>query len=101
MYVLLKVQKPSAGYLQVDYGQVVPVAPAHDAVQVLQFGGEEGPESSLHPDGLSLGEALVVCSADPPHGAGVGAVQGDEVELGNTNMYSIHISFHSKTLAEM
>ncbi|KAK0135670.1 histone H3-like centromeric protein A [Merluccius polli] len=44
-------------YLKVDYGQVVLVAPVDDAVQVLELGGEEGPERALHADGMGLGEA--------------------------------------------
>jgi len=50
-------------------------------VQVLQPGGQEGPEGPLHADGLSLSEAQEVGAADAPHGAGLRAVQGDEVEL--------------------
>lgn len=66
--------------LQVDYWQAVFVGLADDAVEILQSGGQECPEGSLHPDGLSLSEAQVVCTADAPHGAGLRAVQGDEVE---------------------
>lgn len=54
-------------YLQVENGQTVPVSPADDAVQVLKFSGQEGPESSLYSDGLSLGEAQEVCTSDAPH----------------------------------
>lgn len=50
-------------------------------MEILEIGGQEGPESSLHPDGLSLSEAQEVCAADAPHGAGLRAVQGDQVEL--------------------
>lgn len=63
--------------LQVDYWQAVPISLADDAVEILEFGGQEGPESSLHPKGLSLSEAHVVCTADAPHEAGLRAVQGD------------------------
>lgn len=54
---------------------------ADDAVEILESGRQEGPESSLHPDALSLGEAQEVCTADAPHGAGLRAVQSDQVEL--------------------
>lgn len=50
-------------------------------MEILESGGQEGPERSLHPDGLSLSEAQEVCTADAPHGAGLRAVQGDQVEL--------------------
>lgn len=50
-------------------------------MEILESGGEESAESSLHPDGLSLSEAQEVGAADTPHGAGVRAVQGDQVEL--------------------
>lgn len=50
-------------------------------MEILESGGQEGPERSLHPDGLSLSEAQEVCAADAPHGAGLRAVQGDQVEL--------------------
>lgn len=76
-----RLNKGAIGYLQVDDGQTVPVSLADDAVEILESGGQEGPESSLHPDGLSLSEAHVVCAADAPHEAGLRAVQGDQVEL--------------------
>lgn len=50
-------------------------------MEILESGGQEGAESSLHPDGLSLSEAQEVGAADTPHGAGLRAVQGDQVEL--------------------
>lgn len=50
-------------------------------MEILESGRQEGPESSLHPDGLSLGEAQEVCTADAPHGAGLRAVQSNQVEL--------------------
>lgn len=50
-------------------------------MEILESGGQEGPERSLHPDGLSLSEAQEVCTADAPHGAGLRAVQADQVEL--------------------
>ena len=68
-------------YLKVDYGQAVPVAPADDAVQVLELGGEEGPERALHADGTGLGEAQVVGPSDALHGACLRAVQGNQVKL--------------------
>lgn len=73
--------KASYGYLQVDYWETVPVCLADDAVEVLESGGQEGPESALHPDGLSLGEAHEIGAVDAPHGASLRAVQSDEVEL--------------------
>lgn len=77
----------SVGYLQVDYWQMVPVSLADNAVEVLQSGGQEGPESSLHPDGLSLSEAQEVCTTNAPHGAGLRAIQGDQVELQRPTQY--------------
>lgn len=50
-------------------------------MQILELGGQEGPEGSFHSHGLSLGEAQEVCTPDAAHGAGLGAVQGDQVEL--------------------
>lgn len=50
-------------------------------MQILESGGQEGAEGSRHPDGLSLREAQEVGAADAPHGAGLRAVQGDQVEL--------------------
>ncbi len=78
---LFKWLKTSVGYLQVDYWHTVPVSPADDAVEILEFGREEGPESSLHPNGLSLSEAQVVCTTDASHEAGLRAVQSDQMEL--------------------
>lgn len=71
----------SVTYPQVHYWYIVPVGPADDALEVLESGGQESPERSLHPDGLSLGEAHVVGTADAFHAAGLRAVQGNEVEL--------------------
>jgi len=68
-------------HFQVDYWHIVPVSLADDAVEILESGGQEGPESSLHPNGLSLGEAHEVCTSDAPHGTGLRAVQSDQVEL--------------------
>lgn len=60
---------------------MVPVRLADDAVEILESGGQEGPEGSLHSDGLSLGEAQEVDATDSTHGAGLGGVQGNQVEL--------------------
>lgn len=68
-------------HLQVDDGNVFPVGPPHDGVQVLQLGGQEGPEGSLQADGAGLLEAQVVGASDPPHVTRLGGVEGDEVEL--------------------
>jgi len=68
-------------HLEVDDGQAVPVGPAHNAVQVLELGGEEGPERALQADGSGLGEAQVVNPADALHGTSLGAVDGDQVKL--------------------
>lgn len=90
---------PSVGYLQVDYWHTVPVSLADDAVEILEFGGQEGPESSLHPDGLGLTEAQEVHTADAPHGAGLRAVQGDQVEL--RKRVGVIFNFTLKHRAEM
>lgn len=50
-------------------------------MEVLEPGRQEGPESSPHPDGLSLGEAQEVGAADAPHGSSLRRVEGDQVEL--------------------
>lgn len=50
-------------------------------MEILESGRQEGAERSLHPDGLSLGEAQKVGATDAPHGAGLRAVEGDQVEL--------------------
>ncbi|KAA8579643.1 hypothetical protein FQN60_006736 [Etheostoma spectabile] len=75
--VAVSMRLPAAGR-PVDYWKTVPVGPADDAVEILEFGGQEGPEGSLHPDGLGLSEALVVCAADAPHPARLRDVQRDQ-----------------------
>lgn len=60
---------------------MVPVNLADNAVQILESGGQEGSEGSLHPEGLSLSEAQEVGTADASHEAGLWAVQGYQVEL--------------------
>lgn len=60
---------------------MVPVNLADNAVQILESGGQEGSEGSLHPEGLSLSEAQEVGTADASHEAGLWAVQGNQVEL--------------------
>lgn len=67
--------------LQVEDGDSLSVCFPDDAVEVLQSGRQEGPEGSLHSDGLSLHEAQEVSAPDAPHGAGLRGVQGDQVQL--------------------
>lgn len=59
----------------------MPVSLADDAVEILESRGQESPESSFHPNSLSLGEAQEVCTSDATHGASLRAVQGDQVQL--------------------
>lgn len=66
--------------LQVDYWQMVSVSLADDAVEILELGRQEGAECSFHPDGLSLREAQEICAPDAPHGTGLRAVHGNQVE---------------------
>lgn len=60
--------------LEVDYGYAVSVRHADYAVEVLQLGGQEGPERSFHAYGPRLAEAQEVCPTDTPHGSSLGGI---------------------------
>lgn len=66
-------------HLKVHDGNVVPVRPADDGVEVLQLGGQERSKGSLQAYDASLLEAQVVCPTDASHVAALGGVQGDEM----------------------
>lgn len=67
--------------LQVDDGHSLPVGFPDDAVQILESGRQEGAERPLHSDCLSLCEAQEVGTTNAQHGAGLGRVEGNQVEL--------------------
>lgn len=66
-------------HLEVHDGEVVPVRPSDNRVEVLELGGQECPEGALEADGSGLLEAQEICAADSSHVTGVWGVQGDEV----------------------
>lgn len=68
-------------YPEVDNGDSSAVGPAHDAVQVLQAGGEEGTEGTGQPDLPGLLEALEVSTTNATHAATQWGVQGHQVQL--------------------
>lgn len=68
-------------YLQVDYGHRPSVSTAHDAVEVLQPRGQEGPEGASQPHGSGLLEALEIRPTDTTHASRQGGVQCHQVEL--------------------
>ena len=68
-------------YPEVDDGHGGAVGPAHDAVEVLQAGGEEGAESAGQPDLPGLLEALEIGAPDAAHAAAQRGVQGHQVKL--------------------
>lgn len=68
-------------YPEVDDGHRGAVGPAHDAVQVLQAGGEEGTEGASQPDLPGLLEALEVSATNATHAAAQRGVQSHQVQL--------------------
>lgn len=68
-------------YPEVDDGHGGTVSPAHNAIEVLQAGGEEGTESAGQPDLPGLLEALEVSAPDAAHAAAQRGVQGHQVKL--------------------
>lgn len=68
-------------YPEVDYGHRGAVGPAHDAVQVLQAGREEGTEGAGQPNLPGLLEALEVSTTNATHAAAQWGVQGHQVQL--------------------
>lgn len=68
-------------YLEVDNRQCVSVRFANDAVEILQFGGQESPECSLQACSTCLLEAQEVCTTDASHVPHLRAVQGDQMQL--------------------
>lgn len=68
-------------YPQVNDGHGGTVSPAHDAVEVLQAGGEEGAEGAGQPHLPGLLEALEVGAADAAHATAQRRVEGHEVQL--------------------
>lgn len=68
-------------YLEVDNGQCVSVRFANDAIEILQFGGQESPKCSLQAGSACLLEAQEVCATDAPHVPHLRAVQGDQMQL--------------------
>lgn len=68
-------------YPEVNDGHGSAVGPAHDAVEVLQAGGEEGTEGASQPDLPGLLEALEIGTADAAHAAAQRRVQGHQVKL--------------------
>lgn len=68
-------------YPEVDDGHGGTVSPAHNAVEVLQAGGEEGAESASQPNLPGLLEALEVSTPDAAHAAAQWGIQGHQVKL--------------------
>lgn len=68
-------------YPEVDDGHSGTVGPAHNAVEVLQAGGEEGAEGAGQPDLPGLLEALEIGTTDAAHAAAQRRVQGHQVKL--------------------
>lgn len=68
-------------YLQVDDGHRPSVSTAHDAVEVLQPRGQEGPEGARQPHGSGLLETLEICPTDTTHASRQWGVQCHQVEL--------------------
>lgn len=88
-------------YLEIYYGDAVPVRPADDGVEVLKLRGQEGSKCSLQADSTSLLEAQEVCPTNPSHVTGVRAVQGDEVQLIKTDSQEEnHTNFHFTSTVE-
>lgn len=68
-YGLLRRGQGTQMYPEVDDGHSSAVGPAHNAVEVLQAGGEEGAEGASQPDLPGLLEALEISSSDATHAA--------------------------------
>lgn len=54
-------------HLEVHDGEVVPVWPSDDCVEVLKLGGQECSEGALESNGSGLLEAQEICPADSSH----------------------------------
>lgn len=68
-------------YPEVDNGHGGTVSPAHNAVEVLQAGGEEGAEGAGQPDLPGLLEALEIGAPDAAHATAQRGIQGHQVKL--------------------
>lgn len=66
-------------YLYVHNGEVVPVRPADDGMEILKLGGQESSEGSLEAHSSSLLEAQEVCPTDSSHVTSLRGIQGDEM----------------------